>query len=345
MVSFGVPPGVLPHSSVSVRMMVSVGQAHGLDETLLLAGTGISVGDLDDENAQIWPDQEFDVARNLLGHLGDVPGLGVQTARHATIGKGGMVGLAALVSPTIGDVLSITVRYQDLVSVAARYSLEDRGDEVAIVVDGAAVPEDVRDFFVEREVAFIFMAGELLDVEIPVLGVEMQVSAERGAELAALTPFDRHPILFERPRNLVRLPRAFLDHPMPQADSRTASAIERQCREALRHLLGSSWRLTAKVRERLLSDPDRMPSMVEVAAELHVTVRTLRRRLAEEGATFRGLLNNVREIKAAELLRTSATVEDVARRLGYAETANFTHAFTRWRGMSPRAYRQSVLRK
>ncbi|RDI51742.1 AraC-like DNA-binding protein [Nocardia mexicana] len=336
---------MLPHSSVSVRMMVSVGQAHGLDETLLLEGTGITSGELADENAQIWPDQEFAVARNLIGHLGDLPGLGVQTARHATIGKGGMVGLAALVSPTIGDVLAITIRYQDLVSVAARYALEDRGDEVAIVVDGEAIPEDVRDFFVEREVAFVFMAGELLDVEIPVIGVEMQISAERGEELSAITPFDRHPTAFEQPRNVIVLPRSFLDHPMPQADSRTASALERQCREAFRQLLGASWRLTAKVRERLLSDPDRMPSMAEIAVELHVTVRTLRRRLADEGVTFRGLLNNVREIKAAELLRTSATVEDVARRLGYAETANFTHAFTRWRGMSPRAYRQSVLRK
>ncbi|WP_280268238.1 AraC family transcriptional regulator [Nocardia wallacei] len=326
-------------------MMVSVGQAHGLDETVLLAGTGITPEELADENAQIWPDQEFAVARNLLGHLGDLPGLGVQTARHATIGNGGMVGLAALVSATVGDVLGITIRYQDLVSVAARYSLEDRGDEVAIVVDGDAIPEDVRAFFVEREVAFVFMAGELLDVEIPVLGIEMQISADRGDELSAITPFDRYPTAFDRPRNLVVLPRSFLDQPMPQADSRTASALERQCREAFRQLLGAGWRLTAKVRERLLSDPDRMPSMAEVAVELHVTVRTLRRRLADEGVTFRGLLNNVREIKAAELLRTSATVEDVARRLGYAETANFTHAFTRWRGMSPRAYRQSVLRK
>ncbi|WP_063709843.1 AraC family transcriptional regulator [Nocardia transvalensis] len=325
--------------------MVSVGQAHGLDETMLLTGTGIAPADLDDDNAQIWPDQEFGVARNLLGRLGDVPGLGVQTARHATIGKGGMVGLAALVSPTIGDVLSITIRYQDLVSVAARYSLEDLGDEVAIVVDGSRIPEDVRAFFVEREVAFVFMAGELLDVEIPVHAVEMEIPGERGEDLSLITPFDRYPITFGGSRNRVVLPRSFLEHPMPQSDSRTASALERQCREALRQLLGSGWRLTAKVRERLLNDPDRMPSMVEVAAELHVTVRTLRRRLADEGATFRGLLNNVREIKAAELLRTSATVEDVARRLGYAETANFTHAFTRWRGMSPRAYRQSELRK
>ncbi len=326
-------------------MMVSVGQAHGLDETLLLAGTGIVPERLADDNVEIWPDQEFAVARNLLSRLGDRPGLGVQTARHATIGNGGMVGLAALVSPTIGDVLSITIRYQALVSVAARYALEDRGDEVAIVVDGDGVPEDVRAYFVEREVAFIFMAGELLDVEIPVLGVEMQISADRGDELSVITPFDRHPIAFECPRNLVILPRSFLDQPMPQSDSRTASALERQCREALRHLLDAGWRVTAKVRERLLSDPDRMPSMAEIAAELHITVRTLRRRLADEGTTFRGLLNNVREIKAAELLRTSATVEDVARRLGYAETANFTHAFTRWRGMSPRAYRQTILRK
>jgi len=42
---------------------------------------------------------------------------------------------------------------------------------------------------------------------------------------------------------------------------------------------------------------------------------------------------------AGWLLSTgSLSVEQVARRLGYAETASFTHAFTRWKGVSPRAW-------
>jgi AraC-like DNA-binding protein len=52
----------------------------------------------------------------------------------------------------------------------------------------------------------------------------------------------------------------------------------------------------------------------------------------------------VREQLAADLLRNGAlTVEEVAQRLGYAETASFTHAFRRWTGVGPRAHRQAAL--
>jgi AraC-like DNA-binding protein len=340
--SFRVLPGVLPHSTASVQMMVAAGQANGLAETLMLDGTGISSEELADKDTLIWPDQEFVVARNLLARLGDRPGLGAQTAQQATIGKGGLVILAGLVSKTVGDILALATRYQELLSVVARYTWEDRGDEFAMVVHGDGLPEDVCLFFIEREIASVLGARELMNLELPVLGIEMQIDADRGKRLSCIAPFDRYRMAFERPRNLILFPRTFLNQPMPHADAGTAAALERQCQEALRELQETGRSLTATVRQRLLNRREQMPSMTEVAAELHMTVRTLRRRLTAEGATFRGLLNNVREIKAAELLRTTATVEDVARQLGYAETANFTRAFTRWHGVSPSAYRRSA---
>ena len=132
---------------------------------------------------------------------------------------------------------------------------------------------------------------------------------------------------------------------MPSADPQTAAMVERQLAETLRQVIGTGRGLAAAVRDRLLRDSGAVPSMAQVAAELHITVRTLRRQLADEGVSFRGLLNSARETRAAELLRGGSTIEEVARLLGYAETANFTHAFTRWRGMSPRAFRQSMARR
>lgn len=326
-------------------MMVAVGRAHGLEEATLLRDTGIKAENLADEFAQFWVDQEYRLARNLIGALGDKPGLGVETAGHATLGKAGLTGLAALASATVGAVLNVAISYQDLVPVAARYSLDERADEVVIVVDGQAIPEDVRNYFVERDLALIFVAGQVLGVEIPVREIGLRASAERVAGLTSMAPFDRCSVLSGQVRNSIAIPRTFLEQSMPQADPHTAAMVERQLGEALRQLVGTGRGLTVAVRDRLLRDSGVVPTMAEVAGELHITVRTLRRQLAAEGATFRGLLNTVRESKAAELLRGGATVEEVARLLGYAETANFTHAFTRWRGMSPRAFRQSLTRR
>ena len=85
-----------------------------------------------------------------------------------------------------------------------------------------------------------------------------------------------------------------------------------------------------------------MPVLDAVAASLHLHPRTLRRRLAEEGTSFRALTNDVRATLAAELLsQVGLTVEQVARRLGYAETAAFNHAFSRWFGLAPNEFRRS----
>jgi AraC-like DNA-binding protein len=93
----------------------------------------------------------------------------------------------------------------------------------------------------------------------------------------------------------------------------------------------------------LLGHPQAPPSLAEVASMLHLSPRTLRRRLAEEGTSYRTLLDEVRGQLAEELLlNEQLTVEEVAQRLGYAETSSFTHAFRRWTGQGPRALRDAA---
>jgi AraC-like DNA-binding protein len=86
-----------------------------------------------------------------------------------------------------------------------------------------------------------------------------------------------------------------------------------------------------------------MPPQDQVAATLHVSVRTLRRQLGDEGTTFRALVEETRQLLAEELLGTGRlTVEEIADRLGYAEASSFVHAFKRWKGIPPRRYARQV---
>ena len=81
--------------------------------------------------------------------------------------------------------------------------------------------------------------------------------------------------------------------------------------------------------------------MEQLAATLHISSRTLRRRLDEEGCHFRLLLDEVRQTLAEELLATGGlTLEEIAERLGYGEVSNFIHAFKRWKGLAPRRYQR-----
>lgn len=70
-----------------------------------------------------------------------------------------------------------------------------------------------------------------------------------------------------------------------------------------------------------------------------MTERTLRRRLADEGTSFRDLLAEVRQTMAEELLSsTGLSVSEVAARLGYSSPSAFIHAFQKWHGCSPRQF-------
>jgi AraC-like DNA-binding protein len=97
--------------------------------------------------------------------------------------------------------------------------------------------------------------------------------------------------------------------------------------------------ISGRVRDELLLDARRMPPQEEVAGRLCVSVRTLWRQLAEEGTTFRALVDSTRQGLAQELLGTGRlTIEQVADRVGFAEASSFVHAFSRWEGVAPRRW-------
>ncbi len=83
------------------------------------------------------------------------------------------------------------------------------------------------------------------------------------------------------------------------------------------------------------------PELRDVCAAIGFSTRTLQRRLAEAGQSYSSLIDSARCTRALELVRESAyRITDVAYALGYSDLANFTHAFRRWTGVSPREFRR-----
>lgn len=86
-------------------------------------------------------------------------------------------------------------------------------------------------------------------------------------------------------------------------------------------------------------------SIEAVAAELSMSVRSLRRHLTEEGTSFRQILQAHRRTAIETILRSDgARLSDLASRLSYSDSAVLSRAFKAWTGMSPRAYAKSQKR-
>ena len=78
----------------------------------------------------------------------------------------------------------------------------------------------------------------------------------------------------------------------------------------------------------------------EISRKLGMSPRTLARRLAAEGLTFAGVLEELKlELAKRYLQEEDLPVSEIAWLLGYRESSAFTHAFYRWFGKAPREMR------
>ena len=324
-------------SPASTLLLARLRAEHGLPVEQALAGAVLAEQALLRPGTEVTGRQELEVLRRLARA---VPGAATALAagRRYHLTTYGIWGFALASSPTARAALELGSRFVDLSFTFCRLEVQEDAEELRLLLRDDEVPADVRPFVVLRDLAGLHtIVTELLGGPVPLRRVVLrEVPADAPLEVA----FGVRPVV--GPRAEVALDVHLLEQPLPQADELTRSETERQCRDLLerRHARTGT---AGRVRDLLLRTPADLPPVAAAAASLHLSERTLRRRLAAEGTSYRALVDEVRQALAEELLATGGlSVEQVAVRLGYAETASFTHAFTRWRGVPPSRARSAA---
>ncbi|TVZ03546.1 AraC family transcriptional regulator [Trebonia kvetii] len=330
-------------SPMSVQLLLRLGADYGLTERLCLESTGLAEENLRDAGATVSARQELTVIENLLRALGDPPGLGLDAGIRYHLTTYGIWGFAMISSPTWRSAIDIGLRYLDLTFAFTHIKARDRGEEFHLVLDAPDIPLALQRFVIERDSAAIqTIQHELFATPIHVRGISYPFpapasGAERYSGIFGVMP------VFGAPECAVAIPAEILDLPLPQGNEHTTAIAREQCRQLLasRHARTG---VAGRVRDYLLARTAAPPDAEQVAAALHMSERTLRRRLAGEGVTLRGLLDEIREQLAEEFLVTGRMpVAEVAQRLGYVEVSSFSQAFRRWKSVGPREFRASHL--
>jgi AraC-like DNA-binding protein len=148
---------------------------------------------------------------------------------------------------------------------------------------------------------------------------------------------------FDMPETAIVFDREVLDRPQLHPDPGIQSALEERAEEVLRRLDRRST-FAERVRELIeLGARSGLPTLDEVARELRVSPRSLRRRLEMEGTSFAALMASVRgEVARKILAETTTTIQEAAFQMGFADVSSFYRAFRRWTGMTPVVYRESL---
>ncbi len=174
-------------------------------------------------------------------------------------------------------------------------------------------------------------------------GVELQFRYPRPAHADCYASAFNVPVTFDCEYSQLFLTAQALDMPVKTANRSQHIVFQQQCEEILRGL-NIAEKTTAAVRQLLIQSAGDFIDIAQTAERLHVSERTLRRRLEAESTSFRTIFDEIRDLLARQYLAaTELTVADIAHLLDYSETVNFRRAFVRWNGVTPSDYRQRLV--
>jgi AraC-like DNA-binding protein len=264
-------------------------------------------------------------------------------SRRLPWGSYGLLCRASLSSPNLGLALARWCRHHKLLTLGElelRLTVED--DIARIVV------HEQRDFGPLREFCLVTHLRALhgfacwaIDSRIPLLESRFPHAAPPHRSAYGLM-FPGGPVRFAQRQASIAFDAQYLALPLRRDERALRAMLQRAL--PLTVLQYRRDRLLAqRVRELLHDDALRLGTAEALAAELHVSSRTLHRQLQEEGASLQALKDEVRCSRAIELLcRSTRPLKQVALAVGFRSEKSFARAFRHWTGSSPGAYRRQA---
>src|SRR5262245_40802091 len=329
-------------AAIWVRGIVEMLLGEGLGVGALLAEAGIDPAALEAPGARLSTEKIsrlWELATERSGN----PALGLAQHQVARPASFDVVGYAMMSGADLRGAFERLIRYLLILSDALTMTMheEEAGFRVTFILFGGDRPVP------RQRIEFIF---------VTVIGFCRWISARPIHPLAVELPYPppvdqtpyrtafRCPVEFDATVASMLFSRADLTAPLPTSNRQVADLHERFAGEYLRRFdhAQTSYRVREVIIRRL---PDGEPTRDQVASELCMSERTLRRRLEEEATTFIQLLDDTRRELAEQYLeRLHLSLPQAAYLLGFADQSSFFRACRRWFDQSPGQYR-SDLRK
>jgi AraC-like DNA-binding protein len=323
------------------RQLISLLQKAGVSAEQLLAELGRRGVTVTGTNQAGFTGSD---AMSLVEAAVDLSGdrcLALRVGQQLGIGSYASFGFALMSCANLRESIQLLLRYGQVLFQPRWIAYEQEGGLLlrAEINRGTAAQQQL---VTELSFSSVSAVGRSLwgnEVE-SVGGVEIQLSYSRPSHLACYNSTFNAPVTFDCEHSQLFVPAQALDTPVKTANRSEHVIFHQQCEELLRGL-NSAEQTTAAVRQLLIQSAGNFLDISLVAENLHVSERTLRRRLAAESTSFRSTFEEIRDLLAREYLaETELTVAEIAHLLDYAETVNFRRAFVRWNGVTPSEYRQ-----
>jgi len=150
------------------------------------------------------------------------------------------------------------------------------------------------------------------------------------------------PVRFGQKDNSFTLAMSVVNTPILMANPGLLEYFEKYAQDFLAEMERNNEHTRAVTKIILSRLDDEALSIDRVAKEMAVSVRTLQKRLEEEGVVFSDLYKDIRRRLAQKYLCENYTVEQITYLLGFSEPSVFRKAFKKWSGVTPREFREDA---
>lgn len=324
-------------SAEYLALMLEFLDKRGIGQAQALAGLDIEPGCWRDPRARLTATTFNRFARRAMRLTGE-PWLGWELGASMTLSSHGFLGYAAMSSETLGDAIELAVKFFRTRGTIIQLESFVEGDWAVLQLNEMLALGDLAPLVTETLFSsFHFMAMQLMP-GVEILG-ELRFSYPEPPYFQKLRPTIPVPVYFDCASSQMRFPAERLERRLRFADPRLARMAAAQCEQEMEQIKAPP-ALLGQVRRIMLAGSGGFPGVEEVASELHMSSRTLKRKLQQLGTRYQTLLDDLRKGLAVEYLTQSRrSVDEIALALGYSDASNFARAFRRWTARSPSDYR------
>ncbi|REE07534.1 AraC-like DNA-binding protein [Paraburkholderia sp. BL27I4N3] len=345
----------MTHSDISIRdracylgevlALLSVLNEQGCATHDALTGTDIEHRALLDWRTKISLCQQLQLHRNGVRMM-SATSLALAAGRRLRLSSFGFAGGAFASADSLATAIEMTNRFAPLMGAKFHLKLRKEGSEAVLGFEFLH-SFDIQEqrFCIELEMSkMLTLLREAISPDFRLTSVALNTSAELGGtnnREYAIT-FGTYPS-FNAPNCEMRFDSRWLRaNPVARCNLMYESCVA-SC-ERIMSKVERCDDVCMRVKNRLLSYTDTLPTLTELAQWMNVSPRTLRRKLADQGMSYNQLVDEVRKQLAINFLSTSRmSAEEISGRVGYSDASNFRHAFRRWTGLSPSDFRESML--
>jgi AraC-like DNA-binding protein len=308
----------------------------GLSPSTILRQAGLPANLFNQDKVLVTTEEFFAFYRSLA-ELSHDPAIGLKLGTEDRIERYDPIAIAALCTRSFRDALQRMARYKQLTCPEV-IEMVEQGNECAVHFQWLLATEEEPPMLVDVCFAWIMaIARRGSGRPISPLRVEFLRSAS-NREL-----YESHfgcPVRFNAERNVLVFTKADLDGPFLTYNADLLAMVAPQLEAELSEQLAEAnlgERVKGVLKRQLAGQ---RPAIHDVGRELHMSTRTLQRRLTEEGLTFKKLVREARhELARHYLLHSSRELNETAYLLGYEDANSFFRAFQTWEGTTPGQWR------